>query len=56
MTNIKWLPRELFAWMDAEQLREILNEVQKRDPQLIENILAARGYHIFESTVRGSDE
>jgi hypothetical protein len=48
MSNeIKWIPGELFAWMDHEQLRAILTEVERRDPELIKDILTERGYKLF---------
>jgi hypothetical protein len=49
--EVNWFPGELFAWMDSEQLRSILAEVEKRDSQLIKDILTERGHKIF-----GDDE
>ena len=39
LPNIKWFPGELFALMGEDQLRSILNEIEKEDPELVKRVL-----------------
>jgi flagellar motor switch protein FliG len=52
--NIKWFPAEIFALMGADQLRAILTEIEKEDPELVKRVLTRRGHKIF-GTDRRSD-
>ena len=62
---IKWFPGELFAFMREDQLRSILTEIEKEDPELVKRVLTRRGHKIFgvddkkpsqkNATVRESD-